>query len=250
MSSIKDSRRVSFSLEEKKDLLLTSAISSLIIFFLFVKLLWLHEEVKLTFIIFKIISLFFTVATILFLGLYVGKRVSLAKGYTAKYSSWKNGLLIGFVLSFISYGFIPLLFPGIIILNRIERQRHGKLYPGENLHEISFVIMFIEFTFVIISMIASLLFFSTHAELFYYFMTIAPLIAFFSLLPFNNNLGSHFFFSKPKLYFFFLFYTFFLTIFMFLRLYYAVILSSIGMILIYLLVRKILIGVLGKKKII
>jgi len=245
MVSSRFKRNFSITLQEKKDFFLTNLVLTLIFFFLFKNLLWLHEEVSVFFIISKLVLLFIITGVVLALAIFVAKRYAIIHGYTAHYYSWKNGLLIGFVLSFLSYGFLPVLFPGVITLKRIERHRHGKLYPGENLHEIFWMILFVESTFFLIAIISSFLFFITNIVLFYYFMIIASIIAFFSLLPFNNNLGSHFFFSKRFIYFFFLFFSFFLSLFLLLRLYYAVLFAIIIMLIVYFLSKNILKKIFG-----
>jgi len=219
---------------------MSSSVITIIIFFHFIKLLWLREEVTLFFIISKLVTLFIVTSLVLAGGIFVAKYFAISKGYTATYYSWKNGLLIGFVLSFITYGFLPIIFPGNLIMNRIERHRHGKLYPGENLHEIKWMIIFTELALFFIAIFSSLFYFTTHISLFYYFMTIASLIAFFSLLPFNNNLGLHFFHANRMLYFFFLFFSFFLALFLMLRMYYALILSLASVMIVYFLTKKLL----------
>jgi hypothetical protein len=66
--------------------------------------------------------LFFTLFTIYVL---TQKIVAAYKGYKAEFVLWPNGPLIGVLVTFMSYGFIPFLYLGNIELETIKRLRIG-----------------------------------------------------------------------------------------------------------------------------
>lgn len=130
------------------------------------------------------------------------KSIAIWKKYTAEYKSWLDGLLIGFVVSFISYGFLPILFPGVIEVKTIERLRHGRVFPGENKKEISFILTGTTYAMILLTIIFQNLFKSTTFIFFKYGLIISALILFFSILPLPHNLGLHLFFVNRKRYYF------------------------------------------------
>ncbi|MEA3414158.1 MAG: hypothetical protein U9Q99_01385 [Nanoarchaeota archaeon] len=240
MSSNRFKRNYDFSLKEKKDFLITTSVLTLVFFFLFSRISWMNQEATIFLVVSKIIILWLITALILFMMIFIAKKTAIKKAYTAKYSAWKNGLFIGFVISFISYGFLPLLFPGLITINRIERLRHGKLFPGENTKHISFILIMVFFYLFITTIISQLLFFIFKVELFYYFATIAALIAAFSALPFNNNIGLHLFRVNKQKYFFVLFFSILLAVFVLLKMILALVFAVLGTMLIYFLTKKLI----------
>ncbi len=239
MVSSRFKRNYLFSLKERKDFLLSTSVMTLVFFFFFAKVSWGQEEIAVGFIISKLVMLWLITAVVLFIGIYVAKRFAIIKGYTAKYEAWRNGLLIGFVISFISYGLLPLLFPGIITIKRIERHRHGKFFPGENKRHISWTLMSTLFSFFLITMFMHILYFITNLEFFYYAMVIPAFIACFATLPFNNNIGIHLYYTRKYWYFFFLFFAILLAVFVALKMFFAVLFAMLGMFIIYFLTKKI-----------
>jgi hypothetical protein len=135
------------------------------------------------------------------------KLLAIWKKYTAEYKSWLNGLLIGFVISFVSYGIIPVVFPGLIEIKTIDRLRHGKVFPGENKKEISFVLTGTVYAMVLLTLIFQFLFKISEFVLFKYGLIMCALVVFFSILPFPNNTGLHLFFVNRRRYYFMFFFT-------------------------------------------
>lgn len=240
MVSRRFQRNYSFTWKEKKDFLLSSTIMALVFFFFFARVSWAQQEVTVYTVVSKFVMLWLLVAATLYIGIYVGKYFAIKKGYTAHYSAWRNGLLIGFVVSFITYGFLPLLFPGLLTLTRIERHRHGKLFPGENKREISSMLMSVLFVFFLLAIVMHMTYFVTGMQFFYYAMVVPAFIACFAALPFNNNIGLHLYYTRKNWYFFFLFFAILLAIFVALKMFFAVLFAMIGMLLIYLISKKIL----------
>lgn len=243
MVSSRIKRNLKFSKKEKIDILLTSTVSSFVLFFLFVITLWKDKEATGGFILSKVVILWFISLGLIYLIVYVGKITAIKLGYTAQYTAWKNGLLIGFVISFISYGVIPLLFPGLLTITRIERHRHGKLFPGENKVGIARVLFTALLSLLLVSLFASFIYFITKIEFFYYIMSAAAILLFFSLIPVNNNIGIHLFYSRKELYFLFFFFSLFFAVFTVLKLFFALILALIVGLIVYHLAKKVFVKI-------
>lgn len=187
---------------EKKSWLITSFIIALIVFFF----IWRTTSFSIGSAITNIIILIVVSLISMWVFMTAAKVMAIWKKYTAEYKSWLNGLLIGFVISFVSYGFIPVLFPGVIEVKTIERLRHGKVFPGENKKEISFILTGTVYVMVLLTLIFQSLFKLTNFTFFKYGLIISALVVFFSILPFPHNLGLHLFFVNRKRYYFIFFF--------------------------------------------
>ncbi len=146
--------------------------------------------------------------SLLFMFIYVfgSKAIAIFYWYTAKYTYWLNGLLVGFVISFVSYGFLPIAFPGKIEVSIIERLRHGRVFPGENKEEIFKILTKTLILMIFLTVIFKQLFVLTNFTFFKYSYIMGATISLMAILPFPDNLGSHLFYvSRNGFYIWFFF---------------------------------------------
>jgi len=226
-----------FDKKEQKDYLITTLLFTLIIFFF----IWrttdfssLNQGLK------HLLLIFINVGFFMLLFIFSAKALAIFYFYTAKYSSWLNGLLVGFVVSFISYGLIPMAFPGKIEIQVIDRLRHGRLFFGENKREISFVLTKTLFIIVLASLITKQLFISSNILFFKYSYIIGTTLALMAILPLPDNLGSHLFYvNRTAFYTWFLFLILFYITTIFFTKSYVIILLILSIILVSIFKKKI-----------
>ncbi len=205
-------RYFSFDAKEIKDFLITSVLFSFILFFF----AWRTTDYTLITGIFAFIQFLVIVLGSLFIFISATKWFAIQRHYTAHYSGWITATLIGFVFSFTTYGLIPLLFPGLIEVKRIDRLRHGKIFPGENTYDIFTILSIAPIIAIVLSVIMQFFYQATQLPFFYFTMVFNAALAFFSLLPFTKNIGIHLFYTNKTNYVFLLLFSlcfFILTIF-------------------------------------
>lgn len=193
-------RNFSFDAKEKHEFMFSTIVITIILFMF----MWRTTNYTLT----AGIENFILAAIISFVSLFVFvggiKFFAIGKGYTAQYSYWIGGLLGGFLISFISYGFLPIVFPGIINLKSNDRLRHGQIFVGENKVDIFWILATGIITTIMFSFTLLLLYSITGLETFYFAAAMNAFLAFFAVLPFPNNIGLHMFYMKRQIYYLFL----------------------------------------------
>jgi hypothetical protein len=142
------------------------------------------------------------------------KALAIYNKYTAHYKSYTLGLLVGFVISFISYGFLPIIFPGNIDLKIIERLRHGHVFPGENKKEIFKILSRTLLFVLILTSTLHLIYNTTNLIFFKYGYLIGAVIMMFAVLPTPDNIGIFLFYSNKKKYYILAPFYFFLSLFL------------------------------------
>ena len=231
---------LTFSKKENRDLFMTGLVMTMILFFY----LWAkYPDVHITFVTGKISALtigilFIITYAILILMVVSAKLFAIKKKYTASYSGWFNGLLIGFVITFASYGFVPVAFPGIIEITAIERLRYGKPLPYENNKHIFRTLMTGLTTVFILALVFKQLHAISGSIIFEGAKDIAALILLFGILPFPNNFGSHMFYTNRKSYFIFSFISIVFALGVLLNSSFALIIGLVGGALLWLLFSK------------
>ncbi|MGM5479971.1 MAG: hypothetical protein ACQESC_00760 [Nanobdellota archaeon] len=231
-----------FSSKEQRHLLLTALVMTMSLFFY----LWAkypNEHINISGTPISLVSMIYGfVITYAILLLMIGsaKAIALVKKYTATYKAWFNGLLIGFVVTFASYGYLPVVFPGIITLDRIESLRRDKRLPGVNKKGIFWTLSFSLITVVIMAILFQQIYLATGNILFEAGKDIASLILIYSVLPFPNNYGSHMFYTKKKMYFVFAFFSIIFALSILLNSPYAIIIGIGGGALLWLVFNKFL----------
>ncbi|MCA9478687.1 MAG: hypothetical protein KC535_06065 [Nanoarchaeota archaeon] len=223
-----------FDQKERKDFFITSIILSLILFFF----VWRTTDYDLVSALASYFQFFIIVIGSLFLFVAVPKWFAIHRHYTAQYQGWLMASLIGFVVSFTTYGFVPLLFPGLIEIQRIDRLRHGKVFPGENRYDIFTILSLAPITSIFLSIILQFFFQLTDLPFFYAGMVFSAALAFFSLLPFSKNIGAHLFYTNKTNYFFLLFFSFSFFIFTIAGLFFSAVFATILTGILWLLSKK------------
>ncbi|MCF7798736.1 hypothetical protein K9M74_02430 [Candidatus Woesearchaeota archaeon] len=232
-------REFHISLKEKKGMFITAFVGALVIFMF----AWRVTNYTLRTGILSFLAIVILGLVSMYMFVAGAKIVANIRGYEAQYAHWTNGLLTGFVVSFISYGLIPIVLPGNIEIKTIDRLRHGKVYFGENKKDIFFVLGSAVLASLFTSFIFFYIFLFTKIQLFYYGVIFNAIIAFMSLLPFTQNIGATLFFARKNNYFGLLGLT---------AIYFLVIISSSVLPLIILIIGAIaywiIIGIKNKKK--
>lgn len=190
-------RHFTFEKKEIKDFHISVFLMSLMFFFF----IWVFTNLNVTTAILTWIYCWIITAISMYAFISVPKLTAITRGNIAKYEGWTNGLLMGFIISFLSYGIIPLVTPGYIDVEPIERLKHGKQFHYETRKDIFMVSFMAPITSLIISLFAQFLFFITNIRLIYYIAIINAIIAFFSMIPLANNVGITIFYMKKKVYF-------------------------------------------------
>lgn len=193
-----------YTSKEQKDFLITSIILTFILFFFS----WRTTDLNILQAVLRLIQFFIITGLSLFAFISASKWFAIQRHYTAHYESWIPAALIGFVVSFTSYGLVPLIFPGLITIKRIERLRHGKVFPGENKYDIFTILAIAPITSILISIIMQFFFQATKISFFYNFMVFNAALAFFCLLPFGKNIGLHLFYTNKTNYVYLLLFSF------------------------------------------
>jgi Zn-dependent protease len=108
---------------------------------------------------------------------------------------------VGFVISFVSYGLLPTIIPRPIRIDTVDRLRHGKTYFGENKKELYTSLAAAPLSALLFSAILAVLSNILASPLLYYGALFNAFLAFFSLLPLPETLGSVLFFARRTRYF-------------------------------------------------
>ncbi|RME53772.1 hypothetical protein D6783_00965 [Candidatus Woesearchaeota archaeon] len=82
---------------------------------------------------------FLILLVLLFVVALVQKLVALRLGYVASYRFFPGGVLFGFLVFFLSFGAIPLFFPGYLVFEPIPSLRMGVFRPGVKNWELALV---------------------------------------------------------------------------------------------------------------
>lgn len=192
----------SFTQKESQQYILTGGIIGLIMFFF----IWKDTDFMLITGILALLTISLASIGSIYCFVALSKIIAIRNGYTATYEGWMNGLLVGFIISFVTYGFFPLFFPGIIKIQTIDRLRHGHIFSGENKKDIFSVLSTAILTSILIAVIGSFFYIATGWIGFYYFQVTNALIAFYAALPLPNNIGLHLFHSNKNKYLLVLFF--------------------------------------------
>jgi Zn-dependent protease len=150
------------------------------------------------------LSLAILLAAIAFFGrVAVQKIVGLSMGFQGTFTLWWAGLIISLVVVFISYGFVPLVLPGGLVMTMMVRHRLGEFRYGFNYWEqalmgyagsVGNVILALLFKFFLL--------FSPGNWFLQKGVLMNVIIALCLLLPLPKLDGIHLFFSSRLWYFF------------------------------------------------
>lgn len=216
-------RHFTFSDKEKRDLGLVTLVSSLIIF-LFI---WRTTSFTLTtgIVEYTIIALGTGFAFALFVS--TEKILAIVYNYTAHYSKYSIGLLVGFIITFLSYGLLPILLPGHIELKRIRRLSHGERFILENKKDIFLILTGGLWFTMVAGIFFQVLYRITSISVFHYIMIAIAGIVAFGVLPLPHTIGLHLFYVARKKYYYILIMGFVFGILLIFNSLYALILAAL-----------------------
>src|SRR3989344_8796522 len=129
-----------------------------------------------------------TGAIVVFLCLFahvsLQKLVAIKLGYKATYSYWLNGVLFSIFLIFLSFGYIPFMLPGAVMIEHIPKLRLGKFRYGLNLKDVARVALAGPLSHVLIILILGpFLFISGLNDFLVSVVLVNLLLAIYSTLP-------------------------------------------------------------------
>ncbi len=132
----------------------------------------------------------------------VKKIIAIKMGYDAKYDWSFPGLIIMFILAFLSYGYIPLLLLGETKFKQNDRRRVGWFRFALRHKDIMIInILAFLFNYFIILLVLVPIFFYTKSHFVMMLIKYNLAIVFFAMLPVPKNDGLIFFYSSRNTYF-------------------------------------------------
>ncbi|MGE0793578.1 MAG: hypothetical protein AB7V77_05365 [Candidatus Woesearchaeota archaeon] len=198
----KITRHFEFDAKERKDFHSTTLLISAIFFFF----IWAFTDLNFTTGILTAIFCLVVTSITLFLFIAIPKIVAIMRRCKAKYRGWTIGLLFSFVISFLSYGLIPVIFPGIIEVESILRLRHGEVFHYERKKDVFWTLISAPITNIILVLLLKPIYNMFPNPFIYYIMVLNALMAVVAMLPLPENIGSHIFYVKKRWYFSLLFF--------------------------------------------
>lgn len=141
----------------------------------------------------------------LFVHIATQKLISIRMGFSAKYTYSRNGIFVGVLMAFLSYGYIPVLMNGSIELDSITRLRLGRFRYGLNMKDLAKVAFAGPASNIVITLILEPFFAiapagSSAYDLLMLIVWTNFLIAIYALLPFKNCSGLHIFIASRGTY--------------------------------------------------
>ena len=133
--------------------------------------------------------------TLLFFIIYfvfvsVQKYLAAYLGYECRYELWMFGPVIGLMITFMTYGFVPFLYLGTVHLTEIPRLRLGKLRQAVKIGDLRWVGLVGPLAVLVLMVFFILPFYFASQGLFFKNATlVAAAIIFFSSLPLPNTNG-------------------------------------------------------------
>ncbi|HJX05212.1 MAG TPA: hypothetical protein VJ461_00710 [Candidatus Nanoarchaeia archaeon] len=130
---------------------------------------------------------FIIVLLVLFFSLLIHfsmqKLMALKLGYSSEYKYWINGLILGVIVCFFSYGYIPLFFPGTLFYDIIPKLRVGVFRGGVKHTDLGLIAFAGPLSNIVIVGLIAPLFLATKNSFVYAVIVANLLIAVWSLLP-------------------------------------------------------------------
>ncbi len=174
----------SFTAQELRQMFTTSFVFAFILTALFKGFLRQRIILEETLLFFAVILVF-----ILFsMGFHISmqKAAAIRLGYKATYTYWTNGILLSLFLNFMSFGFIPFIFPGSVQIAHLPKLRLGKFRYGANLKDLGRVCVAGPLAHVFLIIIAGAVYLvvnGTKDGYLYAFIGVNMFLAFYSILP-------------------------------------------------------------------
>jgi len=203
------SRHFKYDSEEIKELNKSSILISLIFFFF----VWARKDLTILTGIITYLFCFIASGLSLFIFTAIPKLIAIKRGTQAEYKSFTMGLLFSFVISYLSYGFVAIPFPGIIEISAIKRLKHGEVFHYETKKDIFAVLVSAPLSLLVLSLIIGLINSTSNIFLLRETQIILSILAFVTILPLPKNIGLHLLYVRKNMYFqlFALFFLFLIT---------------------------------------
>lgn len=129
-------------------------------------------------------------AVIYFVFIATQKYLAAYLGYECKYTLWLYGPLIGILITFMTYGFVPFLYLGSVYMKEIPRLRLGKLRQVVQIGDLRWVGLVGPLAvLILVVFLIQPLYFATESLFFKNAIIVSAAIMFFSSLPLPNTNG-------------------------------------------------------------
>ena len=151
---------------------------------------------------FIIFTLFFMIIYLIFVSLQKFTAINL--GYDCRLDMWPYGPVIGLFITFISYGMIPFIYLGTVVLKAEPRLRLGEHRLGVNMKDLMLVGLAGPISVLIVLLVfLQLLYFVTGNELVKQFIISGAWILLFTSLPLPKTNGANVLLKSRKIWFFY-----------------------------------------------
>ncbi|NQU98381.1 hypothetical protein HQ533_02855 [Candidatus Woesearchaeota archaeon] len=111
------------------------------------------------------------------------KIFALNDGYRLHYSWWLQGILMGLLITFISVGYLPIIYPGTTFFEHVKRLRMGRYRHGINTKDLAVGSIAGVVTNVFLALMFGFIYLATENYWVMQFIKFNFLYAFFSMLP-------------------------------------------------------------------
>lgn len=111
------------------------------------------------------------------------KIVSLKLGYSAEYTYWLNGFIISVILSFMTFGFIPIFFTGSVGMKIEPKLRMGRFREGIMHKDIGIISFAGPLASMIAAVVLSPFYILTENPVIYALIVANLLVSLYSLIP-------------------------------------------------------------------
>lgn len=168
-----------FSISEQRQLLVSAVLFGFILSFR----RWGGTEFNAQTGINAWIFAFISILIVIFCSISMQKIFALKQGYRMHYSWWFPGILIGILISFLTFGTVPIIYPGATKFEHMKRLRLGRFRHGINNFDMAMASIAGVVTNALIGLICGMIYYGTHNPYVLYFMHINFIYAFFTLIP-------------------------------------------------------------------
>ncbi len=143
---------------------------------------------------------FFSLLFCLYIIFLVAQKITALKlGYTPIYEIWSLGPMIAVLITFMTYGLLPLLYLGHMQLERIKRRRIGLLEQSVHFRGKFLVALMGPLTLFLINLlIITPLYVATQSQLIYDILFASSLIILFTSIPLPRSNGINLIMAYPK----------------------------------------------------
>jgi len=168
-----------FSNREKREVLISILIFGFILSFRF----WGDKHFELSEGLANWLFASISVFVVMILNISTQKIFALNRGFQMYYHWWFQGIVMGLFLTFIFYGVIPFVYPGVAYFKHKKGLRLGKWRHGSNIKDMAIASVSGVVMNVLIALIFSFIYMATNNKYVLFFIMINFAYAFFCMLP-------------------------------------------------------------------